>query len=143
MKKSIFMGLSCAALLCFAACTGGNKNQESQETTTETTQVATEAAWAGTYTGVTPCADCPGITVTLVLNADNTYALTSAPQGSDKVFEQAGTIEWAENGTDFTLVSAEGERAMYRLADASVIMLDAEGKVVEGELAASYILNKQ
>ena len=33
--------------------------------------------WAGTYEGVLPCADCPGIRTRLTLNRDESYELST------------------------------------------------------------------
>lgn len=145
MKKSMFLGLSFIALMAFGACTGSGKKSESSENaqTEQTETVAQEKAWVGTYEGLTPSASGEGVQVRLVLNEDDTYAKTETYVGKDTVLEEKGTIEWAEDAEHFALVSEAGEKSLYLLKDGNVIMLTAEGTVVEGELGDQYILRRQ
>lgn len=145
MKKSFILGLSFAALLGFTACTGNAKQEENAEQATEQiVEETVEAAWAGTYVGKLPCADCEGIATTLVLNSDNTYTLSQEYLGKENSkFEGTGTIEWAEDQANFILRPTEGEATAYRLVDGVVYVLDAEGNIVEGETAEFYKLIRQ
>lgn len=65
--------------------------------------------WAGTYEGVLPCADCPGITVRLVLREDGSYAVTRRYIGRsvDQSIER-GTFTWLPGGNAIKLESKAG-----------------------------------
>lgn len=99
--------------------------------------------WFGTYEGTLPCADCPGIKTTIVLNQDNTYTKTAEylekPNGK---FTEEGKIEWHSNGRDITLVPTKGESEIYKVIEGSIVKLDMEGNEIKGDLAPNYILKK-
>lgn len=144
MKKGMFLGLSLVALLTFSACTGGKKSESSENTQTEQTEtVAQEKAWVGTYEGTIPSASGEGIQTVVTLNDDNTFAKTSTYVSEGSTFEEKGTIEWAEDGVNFTLVNEAGEKSMFLLGEGTITVLTAEGTMVEGELADQYILRKK
>ena len=63
--------------------------------------------WAGTYEGVLPCADCPGIKTRLVLHNDGRFDLSTqyldrqvAPQTA------SGRFSWNSAGSSITLDAA-------------------------------------
>ncbi|WP_170866172.1 copper resistance protein NlpE N-terminal domain-containing protein [Pontibacter flavimaris] len=102
------------------------------------------ASVAGTWRGVIPCADCPGINYTLRLNEDNTFEGTLTYQERDvEPFTRTGTwrlhagkvaLEAADNGTVPTLfeLTKTGE----------LNMLDQEGKPITTGTAPLYVLRK-
>ena len=93
-------------------------------------------ALAGTWAGLLPCADCPGIDETLVLSADGSFVLT------DTYRERPGTSNVVQGSW-----SVEGEGQRIRLdpgnkedidrffaidADAGALVpLDTEGKPID------------
>ncbi len=94
--------------------------------------------YEGTYTGVMPAADCPGIEVTLILNPDDTYALHQKYLERDSEFDAAGAYTLSGN-----LLTLEGDSPeYYRVEENRLRRLDADKKPIEGELASHYILNK-
>jgi uncharacterized lipoprotein NlpE involved in copper resistance len=86
--------------------------------------------WAGTYQGVLPCADCPGIRTRLVLHADGRFELSrqyidrqAAPQ------VHTGRFAWNEAGNTVTL-PIPGERApQFRVGEGRLLQLHADGSV--------------
>ena len=54
--------------------------------------------WAGTYRGVLPCADCPGIETTVTLRADGTYSATSRYLERDVARTGEGRFSWSNDG---------------------------------------------
>lgn len=149
MKKNFILGLAFVAAFGMAACNNSNNNESNEQTTTETTTTTIEAeapAFLGTYVGTLPCADCSGINTTIVLNADNTYAITREYQGK----EGENTVEqgnYTYNATDNKLTltpAAEGEIATtYRVAENALVQLDADGNDRPADIVATYTLNKQ
>ena len=60
--------------------------------------------WAGTYEGVLPCADCPGIVTRLTLNYDGSYRLVTQAQGSQNAEKSvSGVFAWQPSGNAITL----------------------------------------
>ncbi|MDO4224694.1 MAG: copper resistance protein NlpE N-terminal domain-containing protein [Bergeyella zoohelcum] len=103
MKKLILPILATGLMLTACKKTEEVKTEGTTETTevattdslqTAQTEAATPTAFGGTYKGTTPCADCPGIDVTLTLNTDNTFTLEEVYQG-DKgtTLKTEGTLE--------------------------------------------------
>ena len=76
MKKIFILVCSCALL---AACNNSaktNKSAGADSTSIEVTDIhnaENSLDYEGTYKGVFPAADCPGIETTLTLNPDKTY----------------------------------------------------------------------
>ncbi len=99
--------------------------------------------YAGTYTGMLPCADCEGIEVSLTLYTDSTYHKTSTYLGKDspRSFEEQGKYRWDEAGRNIRL---EGQEApnQYLVGENRLVLLDMSGKKIEGDLAKIYVLTK-
>jgi heat shock protein HslJ len=99
--------------------------------------------WSGPYSGVTPCADCPGIRTTVTLHGDGSFERTRfylersvAPQ------RQAGQFRWNGSGSAITLQVPDGHGQQYKVAENALIHLDRSGKPIAGELAGRYVLHK-
>jgi heat shock protein HslJ len=85
--------------------------------------------WAGTYEGVTPCADCPGIRMRLSLQDDGRFALSTqyldrqvAPQ------TVLGPFNWNATGDTVTLEGDGGGR-QFRVGEGRLLLLDHDGGV--------------
>ena len=85
--------------------------------------------WAGTYEGVTPCADCPGIRMRLSLQDDGRFALSTqyldrqvAPQ------TVVGPFTWNVAGDTVTLEGDGGGR-QFRVGEGRLLLLDRDGGV--------------
>lgn len=134
-----------ALLIGFAACQSQPSSTESNEaasmalSTADNSQNALD--WAGTYKGVLPCADCPGINTAIRINNDGTYILETLYQDrGDSVFVENGTFTWDASGSSITL--SEGEQQQYQVGENQLFALDMEGKRIEGALADHYRLKK-
>lgn len=153
MKKLLVFGL---ALALFASCGQANKQKEGEETVATEEATAAELGndghnaqnsldWFGTYEGVTPCADCEGIKVKVTLNEDLTYAIHNAyiKNGKEESpTDFTGKFVWDESGSVITLEGVKDVPTKYFVAEGSIIILDQEGKRIEGALADNYVLNK-
>lgn len=97
-----------------------------------------QRGFAGTFTGTLPCADCPGMDVTLVLEPDGTYKTTH-------IYQDRPDGTWSIDGH----WSVEDDNSVIRLDPNSkteddqlygidsqdrVVMLDTEGEPIETEL---------
>lgn len=100
--------------------------------------------WAGTYSGVIPCADCAGIELTIKLTSKGTYVVQGEYIGkADSYFTKSGSFSWSETGNEITLVGIENEPNRYLVHENKLVQLDLDGKLITGEFAKNYILNKQ
>lgn len=97
--------------------------------------------WAGTYRGVLPCADCPGIETVLTLTDDDRYVLrTRYLERGDQVFTTQGRFDWSAAGDAITL---SGERPLrYKVGENRLTQLALDGTPVTGALADHYVLAK-
>ncbi len=124
------------------------KNTSAQKTkqivdTVHTSQNSLD--WAGTYTGVLPCADCPGIKTTLTLNNDNTYSLKMDYLERKSSFKEEGEFKWNTTGSKITLYPKEKNSAStsYQVGENKLFQLDGDGNRITGELADKFILTKE
>ncbi|MCG2612284.1 copper resistance protein NlpE [Flavobacterium sp. SM15] len=98
--------------------------------------------WNGSYQGVVPCADCPGIETKLTLNKDKTYELSVLYQDREKQPTiTKGNFTFDQSGSIITLDKA-GKTTSYKIKEGCLTMLDRDKKEIGGALKAKYILNK-
>lgn len=148
MKRIGFvLGLS---LLVFS-CKGNLEGQTTkvEETVEEIVEVVdmhnsqNSLDWAGTYSGVVPCADCPGIEMELSLEYDNTYTLHTAYMERDTEFDYKGSFEWDDSGSTIYFVTEDDSKYIFKVQEASVRILDQEGNIITGELEDAYVLKQK
>lgn len=83
--------------------------------------------WAGTYEGVTPCADCPGIRLRLTLQADGRYELSTQYLDRQVVPQTVrGRFSWNAAGDTITL---EGADRQFRVGEGRLLLIDRDGSV--------------
>lgn len=98
--------------------------------------------WAGTYSGVTPCADCPGIKTDMTLNSDSTYALQEQYLEKEKTSRSfKGKFYWDEAESIITL-DAEGDHHKFKVMEGKLQLLDKFGDEKQGGSAKDFILPK-
>jgi uncharacterized lipoprotein NlpE involved in copper resistance len=100
--------------------------------------------WAGSYKGITPCADCEGIETELILNSDLTYVIRTKylGKGDGKPIVESGKFVWDKLGRTIALQDRKGSPSQYLVGENRLIQLDMDGKVITGALAEKYILLK-
>ena len=114
--------------------------RQQSPTPADTSQNALD--WPGSYQGVIPCADCPGIKLTLQLQADQRYQLARYYQErADEPEQTEGEFSWSSDGRQITLDDAAGTQ--FLVGENRLLLLDPQGQKIEGELAAQYWLDKQ
>lgn len=115
--------VSVACLLGLAACVshGGTAVPDPAHTSRNSLD------WAGTYEGVTPCADCPGIRMRLTLQPDSRFELTLHYLEREPAPQTArGTFTWNAAGNTVTLEGAGGGR-QFRVGEGRLLLLDRDG----------------
>lgn len=121
----------------------GNVEVQKGYNTTDTTYTSNTATdFFGTYKGVFPCADCPGIEHTLVLEEGDKFTLDLKYQekGNGKVNTQNGTFTLEDD--ILSLPTADGT-LKFKIKGHEILQLDMNGKEITGPLADNYILKKQ
>ena len=143
MKKVFIFICSCAL---FAACDKSkNENINLEERGTKVEVIDEHSAefaidYEGTYNGVLPAADCPGIETTLTLNPDKTFNLHSVYIDKNASFDEKGTYTVKESL--LTLKEKSGEESYYKVEENRLRQLDMDKKEIKGELAEQYVLKK-
>lgn len=99
--------------------------------------------WAGTYSGVLPCASCPGIETVVTLNADGSYqrSLLYIDEGPTPEVS-TGSFSWNETGNTVTLDAVSDEAQQYQVGENALYHLDRDGKRILSHLANLYVLQK-
>ncbi len=94
----------------------------------------------GTYKGLLPAADGPGIDMTLQLNANNTFVSKLVYVGQkDGTFNEKGT--YSIDGNVIKL-ETDNEISYYKKEKGQLRLLDYEKQEITGALANNYILKK-
>ena len=102
------------------------QNSEQQAAAGEPT-VDPEGKDRSVYVGQTPCADCEGIEIRLVLKENGKYRLTNTYLGKDaEPFVEKGTYEMKKdaNGDMLVLTSNEDSITNFRETDSGITQLD-------------------
>lgn len=128
--------LICAILFVITAC------QQSSIPAGDTSRNSLD--WQGTYHGVLPCADCPGILTTIELNDDNTYVMYTTYLDRDGAGRrESGSFAWDRSGGKITLQLPDGvTNPMYQVGENKLIALPPDGSRITGALADRYVLTK-
>lgn len=93
--------------------------------------------WEGTYYGVLPCADCPGILTTIVLNDDNSFTFSRSYLGkSDAAVKKSGSFSWNDAENQITLKETETSDVIYKVGENKLI------PVYESKADERFVLTK-
>ncbi|WP_343665070.1 copper resistance protein NlpE [Chryseobacterium mucoviscidosis] len=160
MKNSIqILGIALVSLV--VSCTQKDKNPEVEmnpktdpmaiqapvDSTKETSVAGADNSensldWDGTYEATVPCADCPGIKTTLVLNKDKTFKITEEYLERNSKNEDTGMFTWDSTGSIITL-NGKTSKYKYKVGENTLTQLDMEGKPIDGPNKALYIFKKK
>jgi len=95
-------------------------------------------AFAGTFDGTLPCADCPGIDTHLVLAVDGTYTISETyRERSAPALTGDGTWTVEENNQRLRLdpnSKSDNDRLFAILSQDEIRQLDMEGKPIDSTL---------
>ena len=131
-----------AAAVALASCGGNAPRRSAQQETgafkPDIHYAETSLDYRGTYRGVLPAADCPGIETTLTLKPDGTYSLHEEYLERDARFDTEGAYTLHGN-----LLTLEGsDTTWYKVEENRLRRLTTDRKEVEGPLAEHYVLRK-
>lgn len=148
MRNLLGLTLVCASLMSCVDMSSSGSNNAVDTASTDTEATATvanspnSAAIAGTYEATIPCADCPGIKTTIVINNDETFRITSEYLERDSKFEDNGKLMWHDNGTVLHLKGKDTDLKL-KVGEDQLYHLDEDGQTIEGDLAENYIYKKK
>ena len=95
-------------------------------------------AFAGTYAGILPCADCPGIDTSIAFTPEGGYTMSEIYQDSEgSSFTGKGTWTVREDGKTLLLDPEDKEEYdhWYEVVSPTELrMLDREGKPIDSKL---------
>ena len=140
--KNILLILAAAIML--TAC-GGNSRQKTTAGVPDMHNAENALDYQGTYKGVFPAADCPGIEIELTLHNDNTYTMNSSYMDrSEEPIQQTGN--YTVKGNLLTLRAKGGiglpAPEYYKVEENRLRRLNAKKQPITGELADQYVLTK-
>jgi uncharacterized lipoprotein NlpE involved in copper resistance len=119
-------------------------NNGKDENTGNAIPQKSSANFSGTFSGLIPCADCPGIEVTLSFSPDSSFIESMIYQERSSSFKDSG--QWIKDGK-MIKVRYNNKKASphYFLikSDSIIAWLDADKKEIEGPLKDHYILKKK
>ena len=126
------------------AC-GGNSRQKTTAGVPDMHNAENALDYQGTYKGVFPAADCPGIEIELTLHNDNTYTMNSSYMDrSEEPIQQTGN--YTVKGNLLTLRAKVGigrpAPEYYKVEENRLRRLNAKKQPITGELADQYVLTK-
>jgi copper homeostasis protein (lipoprotein) len=155
-------GMTLIALFNLLSCAGAGERKSSRSADTSMRSAVASPAvgdtvkpvgdnsrvsldWEGTYKGILPCADCPGIETVVTLGQDGNYSRWSRYLERDKVapLTERGTFTWSADGRTVKLGGDASGPSQYMVGEGRLIQLDMEGKPIVGSMAQAYILEKE
>ena len=117
---------------------GATQPLPSAAATSPTAQNALPSLRPATFQGVTPCADCPGVQVTVTLKSDGTYTLRRVYLERKGTFEEKGTWSYDTHRARLTLFPDKGSPEMFSVTFSSQLhMLDANGDPLPSRMSST------
>lgn len=139
MRTLICLTTLFAALM---ACNNHPGPQNSTDSTTagKQTPAAITPHITGTYQGTLPCADCPGMDYQISLFDDHTFTELISYQGRGQgiAFTEKGT--WQQINDSIVSIKKKTDSSSFLSSDSKLLVLDKQGKRIEGALASNYVL---
>lgn len=137
--------LMVATILTFAllvGCASDEASVELQSAMPDAHNSKNALDWDGSYSGVIPCASCPGIETRITLHADGTYDRSVLYIDESPVPNtDSGAFVWNAAGSKVTIGADEGSQ-QYQVGENLLFHLNRSGERITGDLANLYVLEK-
>lgn len=137
---SRFLFIITALLVTTLSCS--ISNQTANSISLDGHEAKNSLDWEGTYSGVLPCASCPGIETEITLNKDQTFVLTQEYLEKQSIFTSKGKFTWYNNNIHLEDSASNDSKIIYKVEEGRLRKLDIQGNKIEGALANNYILYK-
>ena len=138
LKRLLF--LSCAFFQI--SCNNGSERVSENEVNNSTQEKSLSKTFSGKYSGVTPCADCPGIETTVAFNPDSVFIELLNYLERNVSFSDTGKWSISDKLITVTFPCKSSERFFLIKSDSTLTMVDAHKKEINGNLTEKYILKK-
>lgn len=133
--------LTLTSIFAILASCGTTQTVAKNTTMGDTTQNSVD--WAGTYYGVTPDENSKGTETELTLNNNSTYVLKTNKFGDVSTLKKnSGNFVWEGNNIKLQGISESSTPAHFWVQENRILQLDNKGKVITGEKANQYALEK-
>lgn len=99
-----------------------------------------KADYYGTYHAIMPAADCPGISTTVILDSNGSYAIEREYLERMYAYREKGKYTVSEDR--LTLISEENDTTCLKMTDGLLLWLDRQGNEISGDLADGYRLRR-
>lgn len=140
MRNKIFILLIALFALSHLSCTN-NSNASSEQKKNEPAKFDSSKSFSGTFSGITPCADCPGIEMTVYFKPDSTFIENLVYLERNTSFSDTG--KWSISDKIITVSFPKHQAYFMKKSDSAVSMLDSDKKEIEGDLSDKYILRRK
>jgi len=102
-------------------------------------------SWEGIYSGISTCADCPGILTEIELKQNSTYMIARHYLGEDdSVFRESGTFAWNDAGNHIMLSGNDEQsfRQRFLVGENRLIQFNNEGERIQTSFPEMYVFEK-
>ncbi|HSV09806.1 MAG TPA: copper resistance protein NlpE [Hanamia sp.] len=144
MVKQTAFSISLVIAFFIISCNNGSQNVSEKSESKTTNENRLEKSFSATFSGTTPCADCPGIKTTVSFNPDSTFIENMEYLERNTSFSDTG--KWRISDTIITVSfpskKTSPERFFKIQSDSTIAMLDGDKKEIEGALEKYYVLKK-
>jgi len=140
LKRILSLFLFCAFFQI--SCSNGSERVSEHEENNPTQQESQSKTFSGKYSGVTPCADCPGIKTTVAFNPDSAFIELLNYLERNSSFSDTGKWSISDKIITVSFPGKSSKRFFLIKSDSTLAMLDADKKEINGNLAEKYILKK-
>lgn len=141
MRFSLFFLLTVFSLFQIS-CNNQTKKVPENKTNQPDLKPSSET-FSGTFYGITPCADCPGIETTIHFNPDSTFIESLKYMERNSSFSDTGKWIISQKIITVTFSGKNQKKYFLKKSDSSVSILDADKKEIEGPLAEKFILKRK
>lgn len=128
-------------IFVYCSCNNATDKNKNDGTAIQTKSSATN--FAGTFLGLIPCADCPGIEATVVFHPDSSFSELMIYQERASSFKDSG--QWSKEG-QILKINYNNEKSTPRYflvkSDTTIAWMDGDKKEIEGPLKEHYILKR-
>jgi uncharacterized lipoprotein NlpE involved in copper resistance len=141
LEKSLSLFFACAFFQI--SCNSGSEKVSDHVENSSAQQESQLKNFSGKFSGVTPCADCPGIETTVVFKHDSVFTETLNYLERNVSFSDTGKWSVGDKIITVTFPGKSIERYFLIKSDSTLSMLDADQKEIDGNLADTYILKRK
>ena len=122
-----------------------NQNISETKSSAQAVEMQDSVAWAGSYRGILPCADCNRIELEIILFSDFHYQMKTEKIGSIQFPAQIvrGTFKWRLDGDGLIQLDDKGDNMVFFISqDGKLEMRGNDGKAYPNHKGEICHLNK-